>query len=253
MPGFYLPCAAEQRDVARGRATSITLVHLIEYLFHFRKLLFHVGEFLAELCDFIFEVAETFVVCGGVLRRGRSVRHRGVSGVISGEQVGVAGFLGAGLARKHSGERWFALDEALQGELDLVEVGEVMHAFGASAKFARSLGAAEEQHAQDGCLAAIEVEDFLQTMLVLSDAAVGAAGRSGESMLGERGERVADRLLVQLHHGFSIRLLIASIDERIQRERIVVGGGDVLFDESTEDAGFDVGEDDVWHAISVAN
>ena len=56
-----------------------------------------------------------------------------------------------------------------------------MHALGAAAEFAGSLRAAQQEDAEDGGLAASEVEGFLQPMLVLGDAAVGAAGRAGET------------------------------------------------------------------------
>jgi hypothetical protein len=59
----------------------------------------------------------------------------------------------------------------------------VIHAVGAGAEFAGSLRAAEKQHAENGDLAAVEVKNFLKTMLVFGDAAVGSAGGAGETFL----------------------------------------------------------------------
>ena len=58
----------------------------------------------------------------------------------------------------------------------------MVHAFGAAAEFAGSLGSAEKEDADDGDFAAVEVEDFLQAVFKLGDAAVGAAGWAGEAL-----------------------------------------------------------------------
>jgi len=50
-----------------------------------------------------------------------------------------------------------------------------MHALGAGAKFARRLRAAQQQDAEDGNLVTIEVEGFLEAVLILGDAAVRSA------------------------------------------------------------------------------
>ena len=64
----------------------------------------------------------------------------------------------------------------------VVEGFEVVHAVGAAAEFAGSLRSAEQQDADDGDFAAVEVEDFLQAVFELCDAAVGAAGGAGEAL-----------------------------------------------------------------------
>ena len=113
--------------------------------------------------------------------RGRA-RHIPIGcGRIAGEELHVAGFFGAGLAWEYGRKRWLPLAEAVEGGDDIIEGFKAVHAFGAAAEFAGSLRTAKKQHAEDGNLAAVEVENFLQTMLVFSDAAVGATGGSGES------------------------------------------------------------------------
>ncbi len=154
----------------------------------------------------------------------------------------VAGFFGAGLAREYGGERGLALAEAVEGGDDVVEGFEAVHAFGAAAEFAGSLRTAEKQHAEDGDLAAVEVENFLQAMFVFSDAAIGAAGGARETFFLQGGECIADGISVERHYGVAIIFLIAGIHEGVEGQRIVIGRGDVFFDERAENANFDIGE-----------
>jgi len=55
----------------------------------------------------------------------------------------------------------------------------------------------------------------------------------------ETRERLAYGVFVERHYRIAIVLLIASVEQRIQRQRIVVGCGDVLFDECAQHASFD--------------
>jgi len=154
----------------------------------------------------------------------------------------IARFLSAGLARQDRGERRLAPAEAVECRDDIVEGFEAEHAFGAGAEFAGSLWAAEEKHAQDSDLAAVEIENFLQTMFVLSDAAVGAAGRTGETFFLQRGKCVTHGVFLEGHYRVAIVFLVARVYQSVERERIVVGRGDVFFDERAENANFDVCE-----------
>ena len=56
-------------------------------------------------------------------------------------------------------------------------------------------------------------------------------------------EGIANRGFVQSHHWVAIIFLIAGVDQGVERERVVVGCGDVFFDQGAEDAGFDIGEE----------
>src|SRR5580765_8312436 len=95
-------------------------------------------------------------------------------------------FLCAWLASENAHQWRLALRQAIERRDYVFESVEVIHAVGASAEFAGSLRAAEEQHADDGGFAAVEIEDFLQAVLVLGDAAVGAAGRAGHALFLQR-------------------------------------------------------------------
>ncbi len=74
---------------------------------------------------------------------------------VAGEKVDVAGFLGAGLARKHFDEWRLALHEEIEGGVDGSEIVELVEAVGAGAQLAGGLRAAEKEDAEDGDFVAI--------------------------------------------------------------------------------------------------
>ena len=57
-------------------------------------------------------------------------------------------------------------------------------------------------------------------------------------------EGLAHIILIEIHYRFAIGALVARVDERIHRERVVVGRGDFFFDERAQDSGFSGGEQD---------
>src|SRR5271166_6430251 len=94
----------------------------------------------------------------------RCAHHVDCGRRVAGEEMHITRFFGSGLTRENGGERGLALAEAVEGGDDVVEGLEVIHAFGAAAKFAGSLQTAEEKHAEDGDFATIEIENFLQAV-----------------------------------------------------------------------------------------
>ncbi len=159
--------------------------------------------------------------------------------------MGVARLFGAGLPGENLDERRFALHQMLQAGLHGAKIVEGVHALGAGAKFAGRLRTAQEQDTENGDFVAIEVEGFLEAVFVLGDAAVRGADGADEGLLVQRMERLADGRLVQIHGGFSVRFLVAGIDESVQGERVVFGSGDFFFDEGAQDAAFDFVQEDV--------
>ena len=157
----------------------------------------------------------------------------------------VAGLLGAGLPGKNLDERGLALHQVLQAGLHGAQVVERMHALGAGAKFAGGLRATQQQDTQDGDLVTIEVEGFLEAVLVLGDAAVRSADIADQGLSIQRMQGLADGRFVQVHDGIAIRFLVAGVDEGVQRKRIVFGSGDFFFDEGSEDPAFDFVHEDV--------
>ena len=112
------------------------------------------------------------------------------------------------------------------------------------------MGAAEDEEADEGGLVAAEIEDGADAVLVLGDA--GVAIGSGEALLFKSVEGLADLLLVEVKDGVAAGVLVARVDERVQRERIVLGRGDLFFDESAEDAELDLVEVHVCKSIRLA-
>jgi hypothetical protein len=41
---------------------------------------------------------------------------------------------------------------------------------------------------------------------------------------------LADGVFVEVGDGFAVRLLVASVEEGVERERVIFGSGDFLFD-----------------------
>ena len=124
--------------------------------------------------------------------------------------------------------------ETVEGGGDGGEVVEGVHAVGAAAELAGGLGAAEEQEAEERGLVAAEVEYGADAVLVLGDA--GVAVGSDEAVLFEGVEGLADLLFVEVEDGVAAGALVAGVEERVERERIVLGRSDLFFDESAEDA-----------------
>ena len=87
-------------------------------------------------------------------------------------------------------------------------------------------------------------------MLVLGDA--GVAVGSGEALFLEGVEGLADLLFVEVKDGVAAGALVACVDECVQRERIVLGRGDLFFDESAEDAELDLVEVHIYKSIRLA-
>ena len=164
---------------------------------------------------------------------------------IAGQKMCVTRLLGAGLARKNFDEWRLALHQVLQAGLHGAQVVERTHALGAGAKLAGSLRAAQEQDAENGDLVAIEVEGFLEAMLVLGDAAVRGADGTDQGLPVERMQGLADGGFVEIHDGIAIRFLVAGVDKGVEGERIVFGSSDFFFDEGAQDAAFDFVQENV--------
>ncbi len=114
-----------------------------------------------------------------------------------------------------------------------------MHTLGAAPQLARGLRAAEQQLAKNGGFAAVEVESFLQPMLVLGDATVRGADRTRQRIVIQCAKCTANGVFVQIHDRIAIGFLVARVDERIQGKRIIIRCGDFLFPKSGENSDFD--------------
>ena len=151
------------------------LSELGEFLSQVRNLPLKVGNVIAKCGNLLLQVSNPFSVGG----RGSELRLRYRLSIpflyLAGQKMNVASLLGAGLPGKNLDERGLALHQVLQAGLHGAQVVERMHALGPRAKFARRLRAAQQQDAEDGDLVTIEVEGFLEAVLILGDAAVDSA------------------------------------------------------------------------------
>jgi hypothetical protein len=220
---------------------------LLELLLKRCELLFQIGDFISQVGDFPLEVYQPFGVrchdaclAFGSQRFGRCVCLRGCRLIchVSGKEMRVTSFFRSWLSRQQFHQRWLAVHQETQRGMDGIEIVEGVHALGARAEFAGGLRAAEEQHADQGGLVPMKVEDVGEAVLVFRNAAVGGGG-AGQTLLGQSVESAADGVFIEVHHGVAVRFLIGGVLERVERQRVIVGCSDLFFDETAEDASLD--------------
>jgi hypothetical protein len=71
-------------------------------------------------------------------------------------------------------------------------------------------------------LSPVEIKDLLQPVLELSNPAIRAARRPSQPVRLQSIQRVPHLRLIQVHYRLAIRLLVASVHQRIQRQRIIL-------------------------------
>ena len=150
----------------------------------------------------------------------------------------VPSFFCAGLAREDFYQRLFPRHQLLQRRLHIGQIFKTVHALGASSQFTRGLGTAQHEHAHHGGFAPGKIEGFLHAMLVFWNAAIGAAGSSGQALLVKGVQGLPYQFVVQVHHRIAIGFLVAGVHQRVERKRIVIGSGDVFLDQRAEDTSF---------------
>jgi hypothetical protein len=158
--------------------------------------------------------------------------------------MGITGLARARLAREDDGEGACGLvagfvdggasSQAFERGLDGGEIAEGVEAVGAAAEFAGGLRAAEHEKTEDGGLVAAEVENSPDTVLVLGDASI--ANRGDEAEVLERVKGLADLVFIEIEHRIAAGALVARIQQRVEREGIVLGSGDLFFDEGAYDS-----------------
>jgi hypothetical protein len=241
-------CVAEIYTVSGGVAGLRDIQErrfLLELLSELSELLLQIRDFFTQRCDFFFQLRDALSASGhcGCACRWFCLWLEGFH--FAGQEMRVAGFLGARLPGKNFDERGLALHQVLQAGLHGAQVVEWMHALGAGAEFAGSLRAAQQQNAENGDFVTIEVEGFLETVLVLGDAAVRGADITDQGLSVQRMQSLADGGFVEIHDRIAVRFLVAGVDQGVQGKWIVFGSGDFFFDERAQDAAFDFVQEDV--------
>jgi len=158
--------------------------------------------------------------------------------------MGIAGLTRARLAREDDSKGASGLvagfvdrsarGQTLESRLDGCEIVEGVETVSAAAEFAGGLRAAEHEKTEDSGLVAAEIEDSPDPVLVLGDASIADGGDEGKVL--ERVEGLADLVFGEIEHRVAAGTLVARIQQRVEREGIVLGGGDLLFDKGAQDA-----------------
>src|ERR1041384_3167752 len=150
-------------DLAQTRPGSFKLLSELS------ELLFQIRNLILERRDFLFHLSHSVFIEYGFSR----LRRRRVSPClrlclhdVARQKVGIARFFRACLPRKLLNERRLTLHQMLQARLHGPEILEGMHTLGAASQFPWRLRPPQQQQAQDSRLVAIEVEGFLQPVLV---------------------------------------------------------------------------------------
>ena len=106
-----------------------------------------------------------------------------------------------------------------------------------AAQFARRLRAAEQKEREERFLAAAEVPEDVDVVVVADRP---PAHHPPDELLVLQPVECALHLdVAQLHHRIAVRLLIRRGDERIQRQRVVLRRGELLLHQRAEDADLD--------------
>jgi len=74
-------------------------------------------------------------------------------------------------------------------------------------------------------------------VFVLGDAGVADGGDEGDIFQGVEG--LANLFFGEIEDGVAAGALVACVDQGVERERVVLGRGDLFFDEGAEDAELD--------------
>ena len=162
---------------------------------------------------------------------------------LGGEELDVTTLFLAGLLGEELDEGGIAAGEGIEGGLEVLDGGEVEKALGAGTQLAAGLGAAQEEDAEDGDVAGVEVEVIEEVVPVFLDAVTGAEDDGDEFFLTQGGDACLDGGIVVGSDGVAVGGLVAGGDQSVEGEGVVLGGGALFFEETAEDAGFGLGEE----------
>src|SRR5262249_52256589 len=126
------------------------------------------------------------------------------------------------------------LEQPIERFLYGAELGEAMQSLTALLQLAGGLRSPQHQHRQQRQLLIPNAKRLWQQLPVLAGAAAGPAGKPGPATLRESAKRLADPRLVVLDDGVAVGRLVTGEAERVQRERVRVGRGALLLDQTSD-------------------
>lgn len=124
-----------------------------------------------------------------------------------------------------------------------------MHALGTCAEFGGGLGTAQQKLGQQGAGGGLHRIFVVESLAEFGHAGIGAREKGGEAFLTQSIERLFHFAIVERENGRAVAALIAGIGQRIEAERVNVGGGEFFLNQAAECAGFRGGEEGVGRGI----
>jgi hypothetical protein len=127
-----------------------------------------------------------------------------------------------------------SLDQPQQRLVNAGQIGERVHPLAALLELAGRLGAAQHQHADDRLFAGAHRQCLRKQVPVLRSPAAGAAGHTGEPATLETVQRIADDRVVVVDHRIPVGGLVARQPQRVERQRVGIGGRSLLLQQAAE-------------------
>ncbi len=132
------------------------------------------------------------------------------------------------------------LDEAGQHGIHLGHVVETAQAIGARAQFTRGLRAAQQEFADNTELLGRELElakfGVAEAVLIARHPGVETGGIDHQAAADQLVDHGADVQLGELQHGLAVALLVAGVDQRIERERVLIRRADLFLYQAADHA-----------------
>ena len=121
--------------------------------------------------------------------------------------------------------------------LDVVEAIELRHAVRAEPELAHGLGPAKEEHGQERTLPAVERQCLVDHVPIAHGGpAMGGEDETNETLLLQLVEDRQHGVLVVVGHRLPVGCLVAGGDEGVQGEGVLLGSGELLFQERADHA-----------------
>jgi len=124
--------------------------------------------------------------------------------------------------------------ELLEHRLDCSQRIERRHPLRAPLQLTRGLRSAQEQDAQDRQLLLVQPQGLLGQVAVLDGTARVPAGQPRHPVARQPLRRFSHGVLVVGRHRIPIGRLVARQPQRVERERVLIGGREALLDQAPE-------------------
>ena len=151
--------------------------------------------------------------------------------------MGPAGFLLTGAARLPAHDGIVAGAKTLERGLDVIDRFERMKAIAAAAQLPGGLRPAQKQQRYHRLGRTVEMPGSVE--IVVPARGPAAENFPDQLLVLKAVERALNLTLPHFHHRLAIRFLIAGGDEGVDRQRVVLGRGQLLLHQTAENANLD--------------